>query len=244
MAVHVEMADAQFENMNALRAYPFSEGSSLVDRSGKKLPDDLVVDVHLVVPNLGARSDSSESSGRDVALPEVRLVSAHISRNMVSVCFRSEAEGHVSALSATVSSGNFRPYFPYRLEKVAGASDIGGVVSFGNVEFGDFPETFFLDGAFVHPCCVSVMRPPALRRIVDPRSGDYVSGDVEIVFSGHVSASSEGGAFRLSLEPGSADELASECVRESGGNACGATPIRSINGIRPDDDGNIVLWFH
>ena len=79
---------------------------------------------------------------------------------------------------------------------------------------------------------------------MDPRSGESVSGDAEIAFSGHVSASRSGKSFVLSLENGSDVELASECAMASGHDVCGATPIRSINGIRPDKDGNIVLWFH
>lgn len=229
MAMYDDIAAAQFENVNALRSYPFAEGSSLVDRLGRELPRDVVVDLHFVVP---------PASG--MPLPGVSMTSVHLSRSMVSACFASGG----NALSVIVSRDDFRPYFPYRLEKLAGSSDAGGIVTFGDFGFPGEPETYFLDGAAVHPCCVAVASPPKLRSFFDPRSGDSVSGDAEIAFSGYVTASRSGSSFRLGLEDGASEELASECAKVSGAEACGATPISSINGVRPDADGNIVLWFH
>jgi len=147
-------------------------------------------------------------------------------------------------LSVTVSSREFKPYFPYRMEKLIGQSDIGGIITFGDVEFPGSPETYFLDGAVIHPCCVAVAKPPMLRSIVDPRSGVSVSGDVDISFSGHVISRKDGDSFFLSLDEDSDLELASECAMISRSEACGATPIESINGVYPDEYGNIVLWFH
>lgn len=238
MAVYVDMANAQFENANALRMYPFAENASLVDRQWRDLPRDAVVDVRLVVP--------SDSAGRTVS---ARLRSVHLSQAMVSACFvagfnESGTWRTTGALSATVAAANLSPYTPVRLERLAGSCDIGGVVTFGDVELPGSPETYFLDGASVHPCCVASARPCGLRRIVDQRSGEALSGDVDIAFSNYVSVSRDGGAFTLSLDDGAADELASDCAKASGPDSCGATPITSINGVRPDEDGNIVLWFH
>lgn len=244
MGVYVDMAYAQFENVNSLRMYPFADGSSLVDKDGKELTRDAVVDLHMVVPSgLEVPSDILDQS----ALPSVSMTSMHISEHMVSVCFRCGD----SALSVTVSRDNFRPYFPYRLDKLVGSDDIGGVVTFGDIDFPGSPDTYFFRdryegdvGIIVHPCCVAVSKPPALRRFIDPRSGESVSGDVEIDFSGYVKSVKSGKSFHLSLEDGADVDLASECAKASGADVCGATPIVSINGVRPDENGNIVLWFH
>ena len=233
MAVYVDMEDAQFENVNELRIYPFSEDSSLADRSGKLLPEGAISDARFVVPM---------SAGGDI--PVVRLSSIHVSSSMVSACFVSSAGEENCAMSVTVSASAFRPYFPYRLENLAGTSCAGGVVSFGNIVAGDGPETYFLENAKIHPCCVSPIERPGVIRFVDRRSGESVSGDVAISFSGYVSSSADGKKFKLGLESGASSELASECAKITGSEACGATPISSINGVRPDDDGNIVLWFH
>ena len=79
---------------------------------------------------------------------------------------------------------------------------------------------------------------------MDRRSGESLSGDVQIDFSGYVNSEKSGKSFRLALDDGASVELASECAKVSGADACGATPIVSINGVRPDENGNIVLWFH
>lgn len=243
MTMNADLGVAQFENVNELRLYPFADGSSLVDREGRTLPRSLVVDVHMSVPSHSMQS--GEAFGASASgFPDVRLTSVHMSRSMVSVCFMSKMDGRVDALSVMVEAGRFAPYVPYRMEKLAGSSDIGGVVTFGNVEFPDFPETYFLDGAVLHPCCVAVSRPAALRKFTDRRSGESVSGDVDIRFSGYVNASKSGKDIRLSLEDGADRELASECFDASVDNVCGATPIRTINGVLPDANGNIVLWFH
>ena len=245
MAVYVDMDSAQFENANSLRLYPFAEGASLLDENGREMSRDVIVDLHIVAPaNLG---DPSEIiSGQD-ALPVVALSSLHLSSHMVSACFKC---GNV-AMSVTVAKENFKPYFPYRLEKLAGSEDVGGIVTFGDIAFPGFPETYFFRNRFdgdvgvvVHPCCVAVAKPPALRSFVDPRSGEKLSGDVEIGFSGYVKSERSGKSFALSLEDGADVELASECAKANGVGACGATPIVSINGVHPDEDGNIVLWFH
>ena len=174
----------------------------------------------------------------------VRLSSIHVSSAMVSACFVSSAGEEKSAMSVTVSASSFKPYFPYRLEPLAGDSCSGGFVSFGNIVAGDGPETYFFDDAKIHPCCVFPIERPGVRRFIDSRSGETVSGDVNISFSGYVVPSSEDSKFNLGLEKGASSELASECAKITGSEACGATPISSINGVRPDDDGNIVLWFH
>ena len=239
----IGMAAAQFENVNSLRLYPFAEGSSLADRDGVEIPMGAIADLHLAVPcPMRARGPGFSPSGADA--PEARLSSLHLSRAMVSACFTSWNGSERGALSVIVPGGSFRPYFPYALRPLAGSSGMGGAVAFGDVELPEIPETHFLDSAVVHPCCVTAVRPPGLRGFFDPRSGESVSGDVGVWFSGYVDAARDGGSISLSLKDGGAAALASECARASGRDVCGATPIESINGVRPDADGNLVLWFH
>lgn len=241
MEIHESLASAQFENLNSLREYPFADGSSRRARDGRELPQDVIVDVHLLVP---ASFENPESWLSGASLPDVRLSSVHLSQQMVSACFVSEFHGVRSALSVSVARASFRPYFPYRLEKLVGTEDCGGVVTFGDIAFPSSPETYLMEDAAIHPCCCAIARPPALRRFFDERSGDSVSGDAEIAFSGYILTKRDGKSFSLSLEKGADAELASDCANVAGLDVCGATPIRSINGVSPDADGNIVLWFH
>ena len=242
-----DISAAQFENVNSLRSYPFGDGTELVSSDGKILPRDVVVDIHLTVPaqilKKNGSTAQSEGASFGIQTPIVRMKSVYLSPSMVSACFVSVFGSVKSAASVTVSRTNFAPYMPYRLEQLAGSIDIGGVVTFGDFDFPGFPEAYFLD-AEVHPCCVSVSDPPRLRSFVDPRSGERLSGDVAMSFTGYVNAHRIGKSISLSLEKGASDELASDCAKITGADACGATPISSINGVRPDDEGNIVLWFH
>lgn len=236
MAAYVDASVAQFENINSLRHYPFSEGSTLVDDAGQELPPDVVADLHVVVPSHPGSPP-----------PVVRMTSMHVSRSMVSACFLSECGGRSCAMSVTVSAGSFGPYRPYRLQKLAGTEDAGGMVTFGDMDIPSSPVTYRFSGdaAKVHPCCVAAAVPAGLRSISDPRSGERISGDVDISFSGYVDVAKDGNKVTLSLADGAGEELMFECPELEGGvGTCGATPIRSINGVRPDADGNIVLWFH
>lgn len=223
---------AQFENINSLRKYPFADDAELAGSPGAELPRDLVVDAHFVVP--------SESNG---AAPKVYLTSAYISEHLISVCFRLGDGADGAALSTIVSMSKFSPFRTYRLQPVAGAEDVSGVVTFGNMDVISVAGRYTLR-AEIHPCCVVAFSPAGLRYIEDERTGDRISGDVPIVFSDHVLVEQNGGNFHLKLDDGSAEELASECEKASGTDVCGATPITSINGVAPDEDGNIVLWFH
>lgn len=241
MANISHMADVQFENANEMRMYPFAEDASLRDVNGRQMPLDAISDIRMVVPD---HYENPESSFLESSLPVVRMSSLHISKHMVSACFATEFLGSKCALSISVARGNFRPYFPYRMDNLSGSANIGGYVSFGNVEFPDFPETYFFDDARLAPCCIAVASPPRLTGFVDQRSGDKVSGDVEIEFSGYIETEKDGDSFRLSLEDGAGETLASECQKKVGNDSCGATPITSINWVSPDKHGNIVLWFH
>lgn len=241
MSVYSDNAIAQFENVNSLRRYPFSDECSLVSRDGRELPKDVIVDAHFFVPCEFGRFDDGVASS---LVAPVRMSCVHMSPSMISVCFVYGYENVKYALSATVATSSFKPYRPVRLERIAGTEDAGGIVTFGDVEFPGFPETYFFDSAFVHTGCVVASKPVPVRKFVDPRSGNTISGDVEVEFGNFVKASREENKFRLSLEEGAADALASECAEANGYNTCGATPINSINGVRPDEYGNIVLWFH
>ena len=237
-------AIAQFENINELRQYPFAEQCSLLDATGRELPRNLVVDAHFVVPS------NAELVLPDETAPVVRLTSAHVSEAMVSVCFCTEWLGSVQALSVIVSRESFVPYVPYRLEKLVGSRDIGGCVEFGDMSFPHTPETYrfstpeTMRNAEIHHSCVAVAKPAGLRRIIDRRSGMSVAGDVSIAFSGYVNASKSGDEIKLELAKDADTELMASCIGLQASVGCGATPIRTINGISPDADGNIVLWFH
>ena len=232
----------QFENANENRSYPFADNSTLVSRTGEELPVDVISDMHLAIPS-SVEKTSSGTEERAAAY----LSSVHMSTAMLSACVTLVSSKGVSgALSVTVRMSEFRPYTPYRMTKLAGTEDAGGMITFGSFEVPMRPVTYFFDmgAAAVCESCITRLDPPRLRRFYDPRSGLYASGDVGIEFSDFVDTKRDGSRVRLLLRKESADALASTCERERAVNGCGSTPVMKINGVMPDDKKRIVLWFH
>lgn len=219
----------QFENANEGRSYPFEDDSTLKSDDGAVLPDCVVSDMHLVIP----RGSSA------------RLSSVYISPHMVSLCIAIQGS-RTAALSCVVKSSELMPYVPYRLEKLTGSEDVGGVVTFGKIDFRGMSGSyrFSANRVGIAECAVSRYTPARLRRIVDPRTGESVSGDAAIDFSTYIEASRSPEGVRLSLADGANDVLLSKCDRDVVDNPCGATPVESINGVKSDDKRRIVLWFH
>jgi hypothetical protein len=219
----------QFENANEGRSYPFEDNSVLEADSGAVLPDEVVADMHLVIP----RGSSA------------RLSSVYISPYMVSLCVAVDGQ-RGAALSCMAKASEFRPYVPYRLEKLTGSEDVGGIVTFGQIDFQAAAGSYRFTARQIRvaECAVSRYTPAKLRRIVDPRTGDSVSGDVSIDFPSYVEASRSEEGVSLSLAEGANDILLPRCDRIAADNPCGATPVKSINGVRSDDKRRIVLWFH
>lgn len=231
-------AIAQFENMNELRSYPLVDGSRLESADGEAMPDGMLADVHVVIPSSG--QDPSFASGSMCA----KVSSVHVSPAMVSVCVSAYRQGDlVAALAASVSMDRFVPHMPYRMSSLHGFRGCGGVVTFGDFEVPGRPVTYSIGDAVLCDACVAEIIQPAVKSFVDQRSGESASGDVSIEFSGHIEASEAEGGIKLSLADGSAAELVSSCAKDMQVNPCGATPIKSINGVSPDEQGRIVLWF-
>lgn len=220
----------QFENANEGRSYPFADNAVLKTVDGTTLGDHVVADMHLVVP-------------RGV---EAYLSSVYISEHLISVCVRIVEDGaSIAALSCMVSADRFEPYVPYRLEKSTGGQDIGGIVTFGAIDLEADRGTYrFKNGVPLADAALVKYVPAKLRRFIDDRTGESLSGDVDIEFSGYVETSKTGDGVKLSLSPGAEKALLSKCDRGRSDNPCGATPVASINGVLPDDKKRIVIWFH
>lgn len=226
---HIESASPatiQFENVNEGRSYPFSDESII------PFDENTIVDLSIVAPK-GATA---------------WLSSVYLSKNLISLCVRVVVGTSAKALSVIVKADEFEPYIPYRLEKVGSSEDIGGMVTFGNIRLAEFiePKTYkFAEGkiTFAPPVLMEYV-PAAVRKFLDPRNGETVNGDVEFSFSAHVVASQGERGVKLSLKEGSNDLLLPKCEREAPVNACGATPVTSINGVKPDAENRIAIWFH
>lgn len=221
----------QFENANEGRSYPFDDNVILETVDGIKLEDSIISDLHLVVP-----------CGQDAYLSSI-----YVSENMISVCLKMFCGTlFKTALSVFVKRESFEPYIPYRMEKLTGSEDVGGIISFGDNPFREHPSTYrFYDRKIrIVDSAVSRYVPAALRTLIDDRTGESVRGDVSLSFSNYILSYRDGNALSLKLKDGAAKVLASSCDKDRPVNPCGATPVMSINNVKPDDEDRIVIWFH
>lgn len=227
---HIESANPaviQLENVNEGRSYPFADEAQIT------FDENIITDLSLVVPK-GAKA---------------WLSSVYISSKLVSLCISIKVGDECRGLSVIVRADAFESYSPYRLEKVGGSEDVGGMVTFGNIRFDDYstgPKSyrFAEEEVTFAPSVVMEYVPAKVRKFYDPRSGRTVSGDTTIEFSEHVVAEQGETGIKLSLKGGSNEALLPECERNAPVNACGATPITSINGVKPDKENRIAIWFH
>jgi len=221
----------QFENVNEGRSYPFDDNAVLSSSDGKILSEDIIADMHVVIP-----------TGNNAYLSSV-----YISKDLLSVCIKIYKDNAVTgALSTHLARDSFSPYIPYRMEKLTGSEDIGGIITFGHDPFSATVGVYRFEDRSVRIVDSAVSRyvPAGLRSIIDDRTGDHLEGDIKIEFPAHVVVDKDGRNYKLNLKSKSATMLMSSCEKAKPVNACGATPITSINGVSADDQNRLVIWFH
>lgn len=221
----------QFENANEGRSYPFADNAILKSDDGKDLGENVISDMHLSIPKSC----------------NAYLSSVYISDSLVSVCVRVvDVMNNVSAMSCIIKGSDFEPYRPYALEKLSGSEDIGGVVTFGAIDFISEKGSYKFSNNLIEiaDSAVSKYTPAKLRKIIDDRTGEYVSGDIDLEFSSYIKATKENGGIKLELMPGANDALLSKCDKNVVENPCFADPVKTINGVAPDSKNRIVIWFH
>ena len=215
----------QWENGNSLRKFPFAETSSLVSTDGKELPDNIITDLLLFFPH-------SEHQ------PELSCVKLSPGAVFVAIVL----DGNLIA-SCIVPRKGFEPYVPYPMDGVPGTS---GYITFGNILWPDEEILYkFTDAVVDVKACVSVHQ-PGVTAFVDDVSGEELSGVVSIEIPAFMTASvthSDDGSHHVSFDLTNDGNLmlATPCHAGTDEEVCGVPIIRSICGVKPDNDGMILL---
>lgn len=234
-------------NTNELRNYPLDDLASKQADGGAELPDDLLADVQLMVP---------ESAGKYVF-----VASAAVSANLVSITFSATADpiggAHativpICALSVQKPVTLFRNY---AIDAIY--PGVGGWVMFG----GAAVEQHSLSLIFSDPDA-SILTPKAARyyRMLPVTALGKVSASAQL--SGLVRLTSarglvlEGadmfvdGESRRVISVRTATDintqntlkaLAGDCGARPDDDTCPKTPLQHINGVYADCDGNIQI---
>jgi hypothetical protein len=217
----------QWENENELRWYPFESGCSGFDSA-----IDVVSDISIVSENLGTGV--------------FRLYSVYVGPEMVSVSFSDGTD----VLVCTVQKDDFEPYKPYGMNSVSGSAS--GICSFGNI---DFSKTVYAkpgnNGPIVLQTLVVRVDRGNLFGFKDDLTGDVLTGDVRFVFPSGADVTKgftshgywEVQTFFVGLSSWMDENLVSDCDEKDNLKPGDLSPIRSINGVKPDDHGRIALVF-
>jgi len=226
----------EWQNENVLRAYPLEDDAP----AASVLPVWLLSDIRVTCPRIYRR---------------VYVSSAYVSDTLVSVAVSGttgeEGAQPVGLLARTVTRDELEPFRAYSMDRMS--ADASGSVAFGEVPPGTAPLrlTFSPDEAPLVESAVVRAKTPGVAKVVDPYHGTEATGIVDL------SGNSE---FRTSIGREGQDEdplhtivftltdtyremTTSVCDATPSKDACGATPVRTINGVAPDENGTITLRF-
>lgn len=226
----------EWQNENALRAYPLEDDAP----AAAVLPAWLLSDIRVTCSRI---------------YKKVYVSSAYVSDTLVSVAV-SGTTGAVGArpvglLARTVTRDELEPFRAYSMDRMSdGAS---GTVAFGEIPAGTTPfrMTFSAGDAPLVEAAIVRAEAPGVTRIEDPAHGTAATGVIDL------SGNSE---FRTSIGKEGQDEdpshtivfalsdtyrdiTTSVCDVTPTRDACGATPVRTINGVAPRENGTITLRF-
>jgi len=212
-------------NENEGRAYPLREDSPRVDVLGRKLPDDVIADIGLVVPD-----DITE---------DIFLSALSVSPKLVSLVIGTPEEG---LLIGTYS----RPVSAYAPLPLLGIADnVSGYVVFGhgisgavaNYRFSTKESTPFAIKA------LHTFDALPVKFIGKLGAAAVLRGIIKIEVNANVEVSYDGigNAIVFSLAESVRDEFVGPCARADAIAGCGVPPLRSINGVCAAAGGAITI---
>lgn len=215
----------QFENENLLRKYPLDQDATCIDDSGMPLPTGILGGISIVTCFEPAN---------------VRLSSVYVGSGIKSISI-SDDSGLLATATVEQDFIGQKMLDPAR----------DGVT--GIVDFLDYRQAVAESHRFstpeqslIHRFCVTAVDIPFVSRFVDDTSGEEASGDTAIeILSNNVetlsSATGVGSDVKVRVGDSFAKTMSSECSPTSFSNVCIAPIILSINGTKPNADGEIAI---
>jgi len=226
--------NVEWLNQNASRSYPFREDATLIDEAGvATLPNELVVDFVFTSPY-----------GADLSL---HLKTLLFSSDVLSLAF-ADADG-VTVTALTVILADHEENDGYRVVGQGEYEDATGRITLGDLSELDrrIPPgyyTFNAETAAMEDCTVrpDIRGVRALKILnADGSESLPIYGNVKLVAGINVrltSVTDELGNPAIRLDALS-DDLEEECDCDA--SVLRPDPIRTINGIAPDGNGNIEI---
>jgi hypothetical protein len=233
---------------NTLRRYPINDRASVTSVDGQTLPDGVLADVHLYVPeSLASR---------------VVVSSVSVTPHLIGVTFAAAGSSFVPLASVTVP----RETPAYKNVQVQPmAAGVAGWVAFGPATslLGSWRfDTSEINGFYpaeLLPRCVTAYGPTGVTSIQQKDRSERLTGRVAVI-SGQpdqlvieratVAVEGHGNVralvFRLNEELGGSDifsRFLGPCDKSPDAGTCRKPPIFSINDVTPDEDGVLQIQF-
>lgn len=214
-----------WHNSNEQRAYPLRDDTTRLDITGKRLPDDIIVDLGIVVP---------------APTTELYVGTVYVSPLIVSLTIN-DAEGIILTGSFSASQRyTALPLAPAR-ENVAGWVSVGGYEA-------DAPYRYTFDGAAATGIVAStttIITPPEVTRLYDKRGGS-VAGIVKLTHDSNFDIyqdAEDPQTVIISLARGARTAFTEPCSLPASDDNCGSPPIRSIGGVPANKNGDLYIVF-
>lgn len=251
-----------FQNKNENRNYPLHDAATRLDVNGRMLPNEIIADVHILIP---------ESLGLSIFVSSVGVSSGLISVTFQAASANPSCPGSSSAVGfvpvAAVSIP--RPIVPFKnypLEALY--PGVGGWISFGhgalevnecNHLFDEPGATFLVDKVArsykdlpipsvgklgLSTKLTGLVRLKGVEGATFTKRGIrvmngalYVVGIIELNFTGAIAGTDQSPIDLM-------EEFAGVCGHRPIAGNCNLEPIISINDVAPDCDGNINIRFN
>lgn len=243
------MAFEHWYNLNEHRAYPCHDLATLVADNGERLPDNIIVDANIWVP---------EAAGRWVFISSVTVTD-----HLVSVTFLGSTQDPFSAeytpptaFTPIASLSVVRPVLYRNYDLTAQYPGVAGWVTFGS-------------GAVSYKCALRFSDPAATRlcgrasrsynklpiEAIKKEVGYELTGIVRLRGSGDIWVRSgkrvingvEQDVILVGLDTRKGQDILQKylgpCDGRPESRTCGRPPIMYINNVPPDCDGNININF-
>lgn len=215
----------EWYNENEGRAYPLREDAPRLDELGRKLPDDIIVDLAVSIPN--------------TVLDTVYVTSLALSTRLVSIVVGTASEGLLVGTYV-------RPvpiYTPLPLAPLAG--NVSGFVVFGSGSTGQEINYRFSSVAQT-PLEIRALRvfdALPVEAIGKIGVANLLDGIIQLEFGTNVEWRYDVGSntIYIGLQESVRDDYVGPCARAKSIAGCGIPPIRSINGVVADGNGAIFI---
>jgi len=218
----------EWQNENALRAYPIADDSP----AASTVPTWLLTDLRVTCPPGYAK---------------VYISSVYVSDTLVSVAISGMAGGTVvGLLSRTVTRDELEPFRAYSMDRLS--AEASGTVAFGEIpaDATPFRMTFSADEAPIAGAAIVRASVPGVSRLTDRSHGVSAAGIIDLSGNNEFRTSVDAAdpqTIVFTLSDVYRDIATSVCDATPSKDACGETPVRSINGVTPDENGTITLRF-